>query len=249
MAATSINCLAVVLKELGWSYTRLIAELRRHASVALPKTESMVTLISRWVNNHLQPDDFYRGRDRRAHHRRPAHGVLRGHGRCRPGRRPGHPRAVAAGHRGPGPGHGGLGAGGQAARPSGRAAAVVAAAGRLRGPVNAASGRRRPTDPGRVCDAGATPVWLLGSFAVLGLLYRADTSADPAAITAEVSAEQRPASADLQDSSAEVLTKRAQAKRAYADLSATGAPPSSAQQNGRPSSPPAMPEPGQEASP
>jgi hypothetical protein len=28
--------------------------------------------------------------------------------------------------------------------------------------------------------AGATPVWLLGSFAVLSLLYRADTSADPA---------------------------------------------------------------------
>ena len=51
MAATSINCLAVVLKELGWSYTRLIAELRRHAGVALPKTESMVTLVSRWVNN------------------------------------------------------------------------------------------------------------------------------------------------------------------------------------------------------
>ena len=60
MAATSINCLAIVLKELGWSYTRLIAELRRHASVALPKTESMITLISRWVNNHQQPDDFYR---------------------------------------------------------------------------------------------------------------------------------------------------------------------------------------------
>ena len=60
MAATSINCLAAVLKERGWSYTRLIAELRRHASVALPKTESMVTLVSRWVNNHQQPDDFYR---------------------------------------------------------------------------------------------------------------------------------------------------------------------------------------------
>jgi hypothetical protein len=38
MAATSSNCVALVLKELGWSYTRLIAELRRHASVALPKT-------------------------------------------------------------------------------------------------------------------------------------------------------------------------------------------------------------------
>ena len=60
MAATSSNCLADVLKELGWSYTRLIAELRRHARVALPKTESMVMLVSRWVNNHQQPDDFYR---------------------------------------------------------------------------------------------------------------------------------------------------------------------------------------------
>jgi tetratricopeptide (TPR) repeat protein len=60
MAATNVNFLAVVLKELGWSYTRLIAELRRHAGVALPKTESMVTLVSRWVNNHQQPDDFYR---------------------------------------------------------------------------------------------------------------------------------------------------------------------------------------------
>ncbi len=60
MAGTSINCLAIVLKELGWSYTRLIAELRRRSTIALPKTESMVTLISRWVNNHQQPDDFYR---------------------------------------------------------------------------------------------------------------------------------------------------------------------------------------------
>jgi tetratricopeptide (TPR) repeat protein len=60
MAATSVNFLAVVLKELGWSYTRLIAELRRHADVALPKNESMVTPVSRWVNNHQQPDDFYR---------------------------------------------------------------------------------------------------------------------------------------------------------------------------------------------
>jgi hypothetical protein len=60
VAATSVNYLAIVLKELGWSYTRLIAELRRHAGAALPKSESMVTLISRWVNNHQQPDDFYR---------------------------------------------------------------------------------------------------------------------------------------------------------------------------------------------
>jgi hypothetical protein len=72
--------------------------------------------------------------------------------------------------------------------------------------------------------AGATPVWLLDSFAVLSLLYRAEVSADPAAITAKVSAEQRPASAELQVASAEVLTKRAQAERVYADLSADGAP-------------------------
>jgi hypothetical protein len=58
--AGSGNTLRAVLSELGWSYSRLAAELRRHASVALPKTESMVTLISRWVNNHQQPDDFYR---------------------------------------------------------------------------------------------------------------------------------------------------------------------------------------------
>ena len=63
MAATSVNCLAVVLKELGWSYTKLIAELRRHAAVdriVLPKTESLIHLVSRWVNNHQQPEDFYR---------------------------------------------------------------------------------------------------------------------------------------------------------------------------------------------
>ena len=77
--------------------------------------------------------------------------------------------------------------------------------------------------------AGATPVWLLGSFAVLSLLYRADTSATQATTAAGVSADRRPASAELQDSSAEVLTKRAQAKRAYADLSADGAPVSAGQ--------------------
>ena len=70
--------------------------------------------------------------------------------------------------------------------------------------------------------AGATPVWLLGSFAVLSLLYRADTSADPATATAESSAE-------AEQSGAEVLTKRAQAKRIYADLSAEGAPVSAGQ--------------------
>jgi hypothetical protein len=63
MATTSINCLASVLKELQWSYGKLIAELRRHAAVdgiMLPQNESLIPSISRWVNNHQQPDDFYR---------------------------------------------------------------------------------------------------------------------------------------------------------------------------------------------
>jgi hypothetical protein len=77
--------------------------------------------------------------------------------------------------------------------------------------------------------AGATPVWLLGSFAVLSLLYRAEVSADPATTAAEGSAEQHPASAELQQPGAEVLTKRAQAERAYAHLSATGAEVSAGQ--------------------
>jgi hypothetical protein len=84
--------------------------------------------------------------------------------------------------------------------------------------------------------AGATPVWLLGSFAVLSLLCRAEVSADQAAAAAEGSAERPPASAGPASSSAqtpspgaEVLTKRAQAERVYAELSATGAPVSAGQ--------------------
>jgi hypothetical protein len=84
--------------------------------------------------------------------------------------------------------------------------------------------------------AGATPVWLLGSFAVLSLLYRAEVSADPTTVSAKGSAEPAPASAAVAPTSAqtpptsaEALTKRAQAERAYATLSATGAPVSAAQ--------------------
>jgi hypothetical protein len=84
--------------------------------------------------------------------------------------------------------------------------------------------------------AGATPVWLLGSFAVLSLLYRAEGSADPATTSVEIGAERSLVSADPAPSSAptpptgaEVQTKRAQAERAYADLSATGAPVSAGQ--------------------
>jgi hypothetical protein len=84
--------------------------------------------------------------------------------------------------------------------------------------------------------AGATPVWLLGSFAMLSLLYRAEVSADPAEAAAEGSAERAPvsvavapSSAHAQHSGAEVVTKRAQAERVYAELSATGAPVSAGQ--------------------
>jgi hypothetical protein len=140
-----------------------------------------------------------------------------------------------------------------------------------------------PTLVGYV-TAGATPVWLLGSFAVLSLLYRADTSATQATTAADPSAERStnsaapaPSSANGQRPGAEVLSKRARAERLYAELSANGAPPTSAQlavaaglsgsyaralvaqfqtqppaasqHNGRPPSPPAMTELGQEATP
>jgi hypothetical protein len=62
--------------------------------------------------------------------------------------------------------------------------------------------------------AGATPVWLLGSFAVLSLLYCADQA--PAA--AEPSVERAPASAAVAPSSAQTPSTGA-----YARLSATGA--------------------------
>jgi len=141
-----------------------------------------------------------------------------------------------------------------------------------------------PTLVGYV-TAGATPVWLLGSFAVLSLLYRADTSsatqaptaADPSAERSSNSADPAPSSTNGQRPGAEVLSKRARAERLYAELSANGAPPTSAQlavaaglsgsyaralvaqfqtqpsaalqHNGRRPSTPAMTELGQEATP
>ena len=61
--------------------------------------------------------------------------------------------------------------------------------------------------------AGATPVWLLGSFAVLSLLYRTPTpAANPAA-----DAEQR-------QQVGEEPSKRERARQAYAALVATGEP-------------------------
>src|SRR6266496_2128848 len=63
MAGNGSNILRTVLKERGWSHSKLVAELRRQAAATgegLPKTESLLTLVSRWVNNRQQPDDFYR---------------------------------------------------------------------------------------------------------------------------------------------------------------------------------------------
>jgi hypothetical protein len=88
--------------------------------------------------------------------------------------------------------------------------------------------------------AGATPVWLLGSFAVLSLLYRAGATsgaqgphgadrADRGAGLPAAGADQAPSSAKPERYGAEALTKRALAERAYAALGADGAPISAAQ--------------------
>jgi hypothetical protein len=87
--------------------------------------------------------------------------------------------------------------------------------------------------------AGATPVWLLGSFAVLSLLYRAGTSGAQAPLGAEpadrgtglpaAGAEQALSGAEAEQSGDPALTKRALAERAYAALSAEGTPVSAAQ--------------------
>jgi hypothetical protein len=84
--------------------------------------------------------------------------------------------------------------------------------------------------------AGATPVWLLGSFAVLSLLYRAEVSADQAPVAADSSAVRASGSAAVAPSSthapstgAEVLTKRAQAERIYTELSGDGSAVSAGQ--------------------
>jgi hypothetical protein len=58
--------------------------------------------------------------------------------------------------------------------------------------------------------AGATPVWLLGSFAVLSLLYRTPTPAEPAA--------------EAEDQEPAGESKRERARAAYAALVAAGQP-------------------------
>jgi tetratricopeptide (TPR) repeat protein len=55
--------LRTALEEKGWSYTRLIAEMRRVAGrqgKTLPTTASLVAMLSRWLNGHERPSRFYR---------------------------------------------------------------------------------------------------------------------------------------------------------------------------------------------
>jgi hypothetical protein len=57
------NAIGAALRDLGWSHSRLMAELRQQArqeGVTLPTTPSLAASISRWVNNHRQPNEFYR---------------------------------------------------------------------------------------------------------------------------------------------------------------------------------------------
>jgi hypothetical protein len=79
--------------------------------------------------------------------------------------------------------------------------------------------------------AGATPVWLLGSFAVLSLLYRAGATsgaqaplgierADRGAGLPTPGTDQAPGGAKAERSGAGALTKRALAERAYTALAA-----------------------------
>jgi len=54
--------LRAALESKGWSYTRLIAEMRRVAAreqVRLPATQSLVVMLSRWCNDHERPSEFY----------------------------------------------------------------------------------------------------------------------------------------------------------------------------------------------
>jgi tetratricopeptide (TPR) repeat protein/transcriptional regulator with XRE-family HTH domain len=54
--------LRTALQDKGWSYTRLIAEMRRVAArerVTLPTTRSLVVMLSRWCNDQERPSEFY----------------------------------------------------------------------------------------------------------------------------------------------------------------------------------------------
>src|SRR5215207_7437703 len=130
-----------------------------------------------------EPGPAHPGRDRRAHHRRAAHGVLRGHGHRRPCGRaipelwPLGTEALALA----------MEVSVLEAKRLGHRAVLrlswllLVASVALSTVLQVAVAP--PTLVGYV-TAGATPVWLLGSFAVLSLLYRADTSSATQAPTA-----------------------------------------------------------------
>jgi hypothetical protein len=53
----------MALEDKGWSYTRLIAEMRKVAGrqgKMLPATASLIAMLSRWLNGHERPGVFYR---------------------------------------------------------------------------------------------------------------------------------------------------------------------------------------------
>ena len=55
--------LRTALEDKGWSYTRLIAEMRKVAGrqgKTLPSTASLIAMLSRWLNDHERPSLFYR---------------------------------------------------------------------------------------------------------------------------------------------------------------------------------------------
>jgi transcriptional regulator with XRE-family HTH domain len=64
MAERSIGAkLRTALEDKGWSYTRLIAEMRKVAArqgKSLPSTASLIAMLSRWLNDHERPSRFYR---------------------------------------------------------------------------------------------------------------------------------------------------------------------------------------------
>ena len=54
--------LRAAVAEQDWSYTKLIAAMRRVAAArgeSLPGTRSLVTTLSRWFNDHERPSEFY----------------------------------------------------------------------------------------------------------------------------------------------------------------------------------------------
>ena len=57
-----MNALRQARIELGWSQSRLIAELQKQArslGATLPSAKSLKTQVSRWENGHRTPDAFH----------------------------------------------------------------------------------------------------------------------------------------------------------------------------------------------